>query len=602
MQLIKLRRSDPIDKAKEIRPDLILMDIKLADQIDGIEAARQIRLTNDIPVIYLSAYTDKMIPDSVKDTEPYGILSKPFFDYDLKNTIEMALYKHSAERTLKESHERLLMVLDSLTAGVYVADMKTYEILFVNKYTQDIFGDVVGKICWQTLQKDQTRPCSFCTNDKLLTSDGQPADVYCWEFQNTINGRWYYTQDKALKWVDGRTVRMEIATDITERKRAEEEIKRKNIELNTFINSISDMAWFKDTDSNFVIVNKAFGDAVGMEPEYLVNNTCEICFGAEAAKKFKEDDQKVMKSRERVVFEESILDTNGNKVLLETIKAPLFDESGKILGTIGVARDITERKKVEEELAREKKKLENIVDGIGAGLVVLDSETRVIWANDKVQQWFGPIEKLRGKYCSEIYNLNEPDKECAAVAALISGEVETGESFGLTIEDKERCFQLTTAPVKDRDGKIVQFVELVQDTTERKHFEEALQKSEEQGRMLLNSTAEAIYGVDIEGNCTFCNPSFLHLLGYENEEDLIGKNMHSLIHHTRVDGTKYPAEESRIYEVIKGGKGIHVDDEVLWRADGKSIYVEYRCYPIHTDGEIIGAVVTFLDISTRREA
>ncbi|MEW6601445.1 MAG: histidine kinase dimerization/phosphoacceptor domain -containing protein [Nitrospirota bacterium] len=133
--------------------------------------------------------------------------------------------KQAEERTLKESHERLLIVLDSLEAIVYVADMNTHELLFANKYTRNLWGDIEGKICWQFLQTGQQGPCKFCTNDKLLTPAGEPAGVYRWEFQNTTNGNWYYIIDRAIKWIDGRVVRLEIATDITERKRAENRIR-----------------------------------------------------------------------------------------------------------------------------------------------------------------------------------------------------------------------------------------------------------------------------------------------------------------------------------------------------------------------------------------
>jgi PAS domain S-box-containing protein len=133
--------------------------------------------------------------------------------------------RREAEAAARESHERLLIVLNSLSAVVYVTDMKTYEILFINKYTHDIFGDVQGKICWQTFQAGQTGPCVFCTNDRLLGPDGTPAAPYSWEFQNTVTKRWYYIQDRAIPWVDGRTVRMEIATDITDRKLIEEKTK-----------------------------------------------------------------------------------------------------------------------------------------------------------------------------------------------------------------------------------------------------------------------------------------------------------------------------------------------------------------------------------------
>jgi PAS domain S-box-containing protein len=126
--------------------------------------------------------------------------------------------RKDAEAAVTESHERLLTVLNSFSAVVYVADMNTYEVLFINKYTHDIFGNIEGKLCWQTLQAGQTGPCSFCTNDKLLNPDGKPTGVYSWEFKNTFNNRWYYIQDRAIPWVDGHIVRMEIATDKPKKK------------------------------------------------------------------------------------------------------------------------------------------------------------------------------------------------------------------------------------------------------------------------------------------------------------------------------------------------------------------------------------------------
>jgi diguanylate cyclase (GGDEF)-like protein/PAS domain S-box-containing protein len=127
-------------------------------------------------------------------------------------------------------------------------------------------------------------------------------------------------------------------------------------------------------------------------------------------------------------------------------------------------------------------------------------------------------------------------------------------------------------------------------------------ESEEKIRLLLNSTAEAMYGIDLDGRCTFCNPASLEILGYNSPEDLIGKNMHSLTHHTRPDGSPYPVAECRGYQAMRDGKGAHVDDEVLWRADGTSFPAEYWSYPIRHEDRIIGAVITFLDISRRRES
>jgi PAS domain S-box-containing protein len=129
---------------------------------------------------------------------------------------------------------------------------------------------------------------------------------------------------------------------------------------------------------------------------------------------------------------------------------------------------------------------------------------------------------------------------------------------------------------------------------------ESRHESEERVRLLLDSTVEGIFGLDLDGNCTFCNRACIETLGYNHADELLGQNMHDLVHHTRVDGSVQPLQESRIYGIFRAGEGIHVDDEVLWKADGNSFPAAYRSVPIYSDGEIVGLVVTFLDITDQR--
>lgn len=145
------------------------------------------------------------------------------------------------------------------------------------------------------------------------------------------------------------------------------------------------------------------------------------------------------------------------------------------------------------------------------------------------------------------------------------------------------------------------FSGMVVNIRRRQASESALEKSEAQVRLLLNSTAEAIYGLDMNGNCTFANPACLKILGYRDLEELIGKNMHQLIHHSYADGRPMPVETCRIYKAFHRGEGEHVDDEVLWRADGTSFPSEYWSYPQIENGKVIGAVVAFIDITERMQ-
>jgi two-component system, cell cycle sensor histidine kinase and response regulator CckA len=119
--------------------------------------------------------------------------------------------------------------------------------------------------------------------------------------------------------------------------------------------------------------------------------------------------------------------------------------------------------------------------------------------------------------------------------------------------------------------------------------------------LMLNSTAEAVYGIDVNGLCTFANAACARVLGYAEPGQLLGRHMHDLIHHSTRDGAQYPIEECRVYKAFQENVGSHAEDEVLWRADGSSFPVEYWSYPIRRDGQVVGSVVTFHDITERRQ-
>lgn len=128
-----------------------------------------------------------------------------------------------------------------------------------------------------------------------------------------------------------------------------------------------------------------------------------------------------------------------------------------------------------------------------------------------------------------------------------------------------------------------------------------LNSSKDKLQLILDSTVEGIYGMDREGVCTFINQSGLKILGYTSQEDLLGKNMHTQIHHSHRNGEVMPVDQCKILKSINEGKPAYVNDEVFWRKDGSFFDVEYDSHPQHENGEIVGAVVTFNDITEKRK-
>jgi two-component system, cell cycle sensor histidine kinase and response regulator CckA len=141
---------------------------------------------------------------------------------------------------------------------------------------------------------------------------------------------------------------------------------------------------------------------------------------------------------------------------------------------------------------------------------------------------------------------------------------------------------------------------LQSEIAERSEIERRLRESQEQSLLLLNSTAEGIYGLDVNGVCTFCNPAAARLLGFENPEELVGQFAHLHHHHSRIDGTPFPTTECRVHHAFPSGAETHAEDEVFFRKNATHFPVEYWAHPIRRGPDIVGAVVAFLDISERR--
>jgi PAS domain S-box-containing protein len=177
-----------------------------------------------------------------------------------------------AQEALKNSFEQMKAVFDGMDAMVYVADMETYETLFVNKYGRTVWGDAVGKVCWQTMQEGMTGPCPFCNNNQLLNRDGAPGPPIKWEFKNTVTKRWYAIVDRAIRWTDGRLARLEIALDIEDRKAAERKLREQRDLLASVADAAQSLIFVKDFDHAATRALAALGAGANVDRAYVFEN------------------------------------------------------------------------------------------------------------------------------------------------------------------------------------------------------------------------------------------------------------------------------------------------------------------------------------------
>jgi PAS domain S-box-containing protein len=261
-------------------------------------------------------------------------------------------------------------------------------------------------------------------------------------------------------------------------------------------------------------------------------------------------------------------------------------------------RLLDERKRAEESLVL----FRRLIDHSSDGIEVVDPQTgRFLDVNERTCEQLGYSRE-------EMLSMSLPDIEVEALTkeSLPAVMEELRRTGFMVVEGRERRKDGTTFPAEvnaryirlNRDYVLA----VVRDITERKNAEETLQRLRGQSASILNSVAEGVHGIGLDGNITFENPAALAMLGYENAE-LIGKPAHRTMHHTRSDGTPYPEGECPIYATLRDGLVRHVADEVFWREDGTSLPVEYTCTSLRDkDGTIIGATVVFTDITERKRA
>ena len=297
-------------------------------------------------------------------------------------------------------------------------------------------------------------------------------------------------------------------------------------------------------------------------------------------------------------FEYRILHKDGHVVWVRQMVNVVI-ASGKTTRLLGVIIDISSSKEAAISLQDSEQRFRSLVEQAADAIYIYDVHGQFIDVNEQSCRSLGySREELKHKGVSDIQILQPPLE-----FSTLQNSVMRGGS--LTFEAEHRRKNNTLFPVEIRLGSFHHqdsplFLALVRDITERKKAVAALRESEEQVRLLLDSTSEGIFGIDCEQKCTFCNTSGLKLLGYEKEDDILGQNTHELFHHSLADGSVSPYDECLIHNVLITGKEAHSDSDSFWRSDGSNFSVEYFAHPIIKNDSLVGVVIAFHDITERK--
>jgi two-component system, NtrC family, sensor kinase len=359
-------------------------------------------------------------------------------------------------------------------------------------------------------------------------------------------------------------------------------------------------------DGRCVFANQAFCDLVGYSVEEVrarsladITHPDDVALSVEGLRRLANREVKGYQVEKRYVHK------SGRPVwvLLTVTAMPGSDNLPSDL-SVGVAQNISRRKLAEEALEQSESLFRTIAENAGDLIVIVDYPgMKKLYASPAYQRLLGysANELKSGKFMDVVHRDDLP------IAQQAIEEIVKGGKNGVIAEMRLRHKNGTlhyaeshACAVRNSAGNLERIVVISRMIDDRIRAQQKLEDREERLQLLLDSTAEAIYGVDMDGNCTFCNQALFRTLDYPDASFLLGKNMHQVIHHSRADGSPYPVEECCIFQAFRANSVMHVDDEVVWRSDGRCLPVEYWSRPVQHGGKIVGAIVTFVDITERK--
>jgi len=635
----------------------ILLDLTLSDS-QGLETFEKVfAIASHIPIIIITSFDDEKISFQTVEIGAQDYLMKSHLNGPLLvRSIRYAIKRKQAEQKLAETLDLNQKIISASSSGT-LTYKESGECVYANEASAIILNASISQLLDQNFhqieswkksglytmaQKVLRTKKSYQKELKFVTSFGKEVGIDCFLATFTSAG-----QNHLLL----------IFSDITERVKTEKNLEWQKYLMQALMDNYPDDIYFKNKQSKILRVSKAMAFKHGYkDPDDLIGKTDFDLFSEEHAQKAFEDELKIIETGEPLYnIEEKETYPGRNPTWVITTKMPLLGKRADIIGTFGISKDITQKKMGEEELLESKHRFQSLFEdsptpiweedfsevkkaldllkkkGIKDFLLFFEnnpeivrdlaSKIKVLGINKAVLDLHDASTKDQLiRDLTIIFNEQTYKTLVLEFANIAEGkrifDLEQ-ELLTLNKEKKHAIIRWSVAP--EYETTLTRVLISIVDITHRKKAEEELQvyrdhleqlvrvrtleteTAKQQNELILNAIGEGVFGVNLEGKITFINPAATQMLGWEQNE-LLYQKQHPLIHHTKPDGSIYKSEECPISHAYKDGQIHHVTDELFWRKNGSFFPVEYISTPIWETGQLIGAVVVFSDITTRKKA
>lgn len=378
----------------------------------------------------------------------------------------------SAHEALKSSEENLRTLFDSATDGIIILDMQGF-IVDVNKTIYERLGYTKDEMLSMHIKELVLPEFAAIAANRMAQIQKEGHAIF--ESANLMKNGGSMPVEINSRLIDykGQKVYFSVVRNITERKKTQEYLTKIMKQQQAILDNIPDIAWLKDTEGRFIAVNAPFGRACGMSPEDVAGKTDFDIWPKDLAEGYRADDKDVMESRARKSVEEQLGGKDGITSWIATTKTPIFNEKGEVIGTTGIARDITERKKTEALIYQSKQDWEDTFNSLTDMITVHDKNYDIIRANKAAEKILGLplLEDMKGKCFKFYHGTDAPPSGCPSCECLKTGIAATFEIF----EPHLNMFiEINSIPRFDKENQLVGLIHVVRDITEKRKTQDLI--------------------------------------------------------------------------------------------------------------------------------
>jgi PAS domain S-box-containing protein len=586
---------EAIRKAVALSPEIVLMDVHIKGEMDGVEAASVLRFQYGIAVVFLSASADRDTLKRASKTEPFGYILKPFEERELHTAIEMALYRRELERKYKENETWYGTTLRSIGESVISTDTMGV-IKFMNTAAENLTGwkmsEVVGKdlmkvfrTAEETLHPHITNPVDQILKNKITAVLKNHATLI------TREGKEIPIDESASPIIDehGNTMGVVLVfQDVTDRKRVQEALKTSQDYAQSIIESSMDMVIAVDLDRRIIEFNKAAEKTFGYKKEEVLGRYVDMLYadpdaGSRINRKVKElghEVTEIMNKRK-----------NGEVFPSRLSSAVLQNARGEKIGYMGMSRDIYDVNNSDERLKTAQEYAHSIIDSSLDMIIAVDKNLTIIEFNKAAEEAYGyTVNELLGKHVSILYA--DPEESTAVFKKTMEQNRHVQEVISKRKNGEVFQSYLSSSVLQDAKGDLIGVMGISRDITEKYHADQALRESEERYRTLVELSPDPV-AVHRDGTILFVNKAAVQIFAANSPSELVGRSLMEMLHPDYRTLVK-----DRIQQITKHGKRVPTIEEKFVRLDGTIFEAEVTAMPFPWHGK--SAIQVVLRDATER--